>query len=64
MQRIYIFLAEVTTTLSIFELTASTKNELFNIGMIIFIRIGFHFFEKKFPSVKDRIKSRFKKPEA
>lgn len=52
MQRTYIFLAEITSGLTLLKLTPETKNELFNIGLIIAVRIGFYLFEKKFPKIK------------
>ena len=61
MQRIYIFLAEVTTALSIFELTTAAKNEIFNLGIIILIRFIFHYSEKHYPSVKEKVKEKFTK---
>lgn len=63
MQRIYLFMLEIPTVLCTIELTASTKNELFNVAMIIAIRFAFHLFEKKYPSVREGLKNRFKKTE-
>lgn len=55
MQRIYIFLAEIPTALLAVELSPSTKNELFNIGVIIAVRLAFYAFERKFPKLKEKL---------
>lgn len=51
MQRIYIFLLEMPTALLMVEISPSTKTELVNIGLIVAVRIAFHYFEKYFPKV-------------
>jgi len=58
MQRIYIFLAEIPTALLAVELSPSIKSELFNIGLIVTVRLAFHLFEKKFPAIQQKFKKK------
>lgn len=39
------------TALLMVEISPSTKTEIVNIGLIVAVRIAFHYFEKYFPKV-------------
>lgn len=55
MPRTYLFIIEITSGLTVLKLTNETKNEIFNICLIILVRIVFFLFERKLHIIKRKL---------